>query len=312
MGDLGPLEIEAGLLGGAGRGPRALMPAEGAPLGHEHTAPGEGPEPELDVLGPPLGESLVETAHQIVEPPGDAEVAAGHHPEQVLRPSGEVGGAGHVEIDPLGALNGAALEQVGQGPGPGPHGGGVQINLGHMGPEADRHHVGGGVVPAGVGSQPIGLGHHVAVEESQDLAFGGPGPGVAGPGQAEAAVGLMHHPHGQRAVGDGGQGRVRAVVHHHHLEQMARVGLALQRSQGEGQGLGGLVVGHHHGGRAPGRELVGRVHGQSGPVVAPNPGGRRLGGRRLGHPGLGGLGFGHPGLGHPGVVSSRARAGISR
>ena len=142
--------------------------------------------------------------------------------------------------------------------------------------ESQRHRVAGGMVPAGVGRQPPGLGNHVAVEEGEDVARGGAGAVVACPGQAEAQVLLMDHLHTQRRRCSQLQRRVRPVVHHDHLEQLHRVRLALQPGQGQGERVVCLVEGDYHR-REPGRiEVFGRRDGQRAPVVASHCGrGRR-------------------------------------
>ena len=115
VGDLGPLELEAPHLGLAGGGARPLMPAESRPLGHQQTAPGVGPVSEFGVLRPPLGERLVEPPCFLEELLGDAQVASGHHPEQVVGGGCEVVGSLHVELDPLRVLRRPARPQLRQG-----------------------------------------------------------------------------------------------------------------------------------------------------------------------------------------------------
>ena len=139
-----------------------------------------------------------------------------------------------------------------------------------MGPESQRERVAGGVVPAGVLGQPPGLGHHVAVEEDENLAGGLPGAGVAGPGQTEAPVLLVDDADVERAGGRRLQRRTRPVVHDHHLEQLPRVGLALESSQGQLQRLRRLVVGDDDRHEHLGLEAVRGGHRQLTPVVAPH------------------------------------------
>ena len=145
-----------------------------------------------------------------------------------------------------------------------------------MRPEAEREHIAGGVVPAGVAGQPARLRHHVAVEEHEDAVRSGARPGVAGPCQPETEILLMDHPHGQRAVRRRLERRVRAVVHDHDLEQLRRIVLTLEGGQGQLQCLGSLVVGDDHADGQRRAERLRRLDDQGSPIVAADIGrGRR-------------------------------------
>ena len=64
----------------------------------------------------------------------------------------------------------------------------------HVGAETDGQGVGEGMVPAGVGRDPVRLHENVAVEEEQNVVGRRPGAGVPGPGQSESAPLLADHP----------------------------------------------------------------------------------------------------------------------
>ena len=110
VGDLLALLGQACPLGLAGDRPRTLVPAQGAALGREQRSEGMRPPAELDVLVPPLSERFVESAHLGEKLRGHSEVAAGHHPEDVVGARCEVVGAGHAALDPRWALRRAGCE----------------------------------------------------------------------------------------------------------------------------------------------------------------------------------------------------------
>ena len=101
--------------------------------------------------------------------------------------------------------------------------------------------------------------------------------GVAGSGQSEAEILLVNHLHLQRAVLWGLERRAGAVVDDHHLEQLPRVALALQRRQRQLQRLASLEIGDDDAHRLFRLEALPRRDGQRLPVVAADVGRRRRG-----------------------------------
>ena len=281
MRGLGPLDVEARLLGQAGVGALSLMPAHCIPGRNERASMGEGSVSELGVLHSPACEGLVEAAHLIEEPPADAEIAAGHHPEDVVGHDGQFIGPGHVELDPLRAVDPPALEQAGQGSRPVADCGRVDTPHIHMGAEPERQQIAGQVMPPGVRRQPSGLGKHVAVEEHQDGMARRPGSVVPGPRQPEPEILLMDHPHVQRAGNGWFQGYGRSVVNNDHLEQVTGVGLPLQRRQGQIERIGRLVVRDDDRHGDFGYEIIDRRRFQGTPVVTRYGGGWDWGGHRV-------------------------------
>ncbi len=272
VGELVPLLFEAHLLVLAEYGTLTLMPAQSASLRNQDRSQGVGPPTELDVLRAPLGERLVESAHSPEEVGRHREVPPGHHPEDIVGVRGQVVGQRHAAFDPLGPLDGPPLEEIGERAGPLADGGGVDARDVGMAAEPERQQVAGGVVPSGMGGEPIGLGHHVAIEERQDAAAGGAGSVVAGPGQPEAQVRLVDHADLQGRRPGQIQRGIGAVVHHDYFEQLAGVGLALETGQGQGERLRRLVVGDHDSDGNLRLEDLDRCYGQRPPVVVPHSG----------------------------------------
>ena len=199
--DLGALLFQAGLLAGARRSARSLVPAHRVTSRHQHAAACEGSVAELGVLAAPLGERLVVAAGQLEERAGHSQIAAGHDPKEVIGVGGELVGSCHVELDPLRPVHGTALEQVRQRPVPAPDS--VRVDSGHVDvrSEAERQHIACGMVPACVLCQPACFGHHVAVQEHDDVVRGRADPGVAGACEAEAQVFLMDDTDVERDMG---------------------------------------------------------------------------------------------------------------
>ena len=258
---------------------RTLVPAQGAALGGQHRSEGVGPPAELDVLGPPLRERLVEHSHIGEERGGDAEVAAGDDSEDVVGAGCEVVGASHPAFDPFRVLHRSLCEQFLERTRPASDRVRVDALEVDMPPEAESHQIGGRVVPAGVGGQPLGFGHHVAVEEHDDVAGRRPCSVVSGSSQPEAQILLVDHAHPQRLRLDQLQRRVRAVIHHDHLEELARVGLTLQPGEGQGQRLGRLEIRDYDSDDHVGLEELDRRDREGAPVVSAH-----CCGRRSGHP----------------------------
>ncbi len=195
MGDFHLLACQAPLLLVVERRAWALMPAQGVPTWHKHCAAHIRSPAELDVLRAPLRERLIETSHVPEEVRGHAEVAAGDCAEDVVGAGFQVVRAGHPAFYPLGALDGSPAEQVTEASGSHPDGLGRDAVHVNMPAEPEGEQVAGCMVPAGVLCQPTGFGHHVAVQEDEDLAIGGPGAVVTGAGKPEAEVFLVHDLH---------------------------------------------------------------------------------------------------------------------
>ena len=129
------------------------------------------------------------------------------------------------------------------------------------------------MVPAGVLRDPARLGQHVAVEEEEDVVSRRPRPGVPRPGDSETPALLTHHPDVQRDRPWRFQGRLGPVVDDYHLEQIPRIGLALERRQRPPQRVGGGLPGwDDHADRQGGCEAVRRLHRHLAPVVVPDGG----------------------------------------
>ena len=137
-----------------------------------------------------------------------------------------------------------------------------------MPPEPESEGVSDQVVPAGMCLGPLRLGDHVAVEEDQDVTRGALCAQVPGPGDTESAAFLTDHLDAD-PVGRGRSQRwVRPVVDHHHREQLARVGLAVERRHRQSELVRALITGDYHGDRALWGPLPHRRGREIDPAIA--------------------------------------------
>ena len=190
--NLGALQFQAGLLAAARRCARTLMPAHRVTCWDEHATACESAVAELGVLAPPLGECLVVTAHQLEERAGHAQIAPRDDTEEVISVGRQIVGARHVELDPFRPVDGATLEQLRQRSFPVPDAACVDSGNVDVRSKTESQDVAGGMVPTRMFSQPTRFGHHVAVQEHDDVVRGGPDTGIACACKAEAQVFLMH------------------------------------------------------------------------------------------------------------------------
>ena len=290
MRELRALKRLVPFLPGPALGPAPLVPAEGVARRHQQPAPHLHPVAELGILAAVAGEGLVEASRLLEERPGDPEIVAGHGPEQVVVPRGEVPGPRHVPLQP-GRVARPTGEQFPERRGPVADRRGVDIPDRHTGAEAERQRIRDRVVPAGVGREQPGFGDHVAVEKHEDVVQCRARPGVPGPRKPEPAPLLPHRAHAQRGRGGDAERREGAVVDHDHLEQRARIVLALEAREGERQRPRRLEAGHDDAHREGGPERHRRRRRDPAPVVAAHRGRTRPGGgcgltdrfRRHGH-----------------------------
>ena len=270
---VGLLQLRLLLASIGARGTLALMPRQGQPLGHQQTTPVERPVAHLGVLAAPLVERAVEPADLVEERTPNPQVAARHDAEQVVVGRGQVVCAAHVELDPLGrrgtpprhtSLNRPRRSQVGRCDA-------VKV---HVASKPQRERPIGHMVPAGVGLNQARLGDHVTVQKDEYLAGGRRSSQVACPGKAEAVVHLGHHPDLKGRTRRHRYGRAGAVVGHHHLEQVTRVGLGRQGRKRERQLVLSLVAGDDHAHPQSGPPCTHVGHVERSPVVAGNGAGQ--------------------------------------
>ena len=222
----------------------ARIPVPGPRVAHRHEQPSGDVRPvrELPVLAPVAVERLVARADLPVERPAHGEVVPGGRAEDVVIPGREIAGAREQplpvvsRVAPLPALRGHA----------GAHRRRIHPRGIGVGAEAEGERVRHRVVTARMRRHQPVFGDHVAVEEHQDLVARLARAEVAGAGEAEAAAALPHHAHLEPRARRRRGRRPRPVVHHHHLQQLARVALALERREGERELARRLVVRHHH------------------------------------------------------------------
>ena len=169
------------------------MPAHGIPSGNQHGTTCECSIAEFGVFASPLRESFVVSADEFEEGARNAEIAARHHTKQIVGIRGQLAGTDHVELDPLRSVYSSASEQVGERAGAVPDSGGVDARHIHMGSKAQREHIARCVMPSSVLGQPTRLGHHVAVQEDDDVVRCCPHARIACARQSEAEVFLMYH-----------------------------------------------------------------------------------------------------------------------
>ena len=121
----------------------------------------------------------------------------------------------------------------------------------HVLARAHHHQVVGAVVPGHVPGHQFRVGEAVGVHEQHDVGPGAGGAQGAGPPGAVAVVLLAHGVEAQAGGGLGqhrGEVLLRAVVGHHHRDQVGRVApLRRQAGQGAAQQLPPVVDGDDHG-----------------------------------------------------------------
>ena len=96
VGELALLDLRVPRLRRAALAPAPEMPTGGGAHRHQKPAARLHPVAKLGVLAAIALERLVEAAGLLEERPGDAEIVAGHGPEQVVAARGHLPGAGHV------------------------------------------------------------------------------------------------------------------------------------------------------------------------------------------------------------------------
>ena len=275
--ELRALQRPVPFLPGPALDPAPLVPAEGVARRHQQAAAHLHPVAELGILTAIAGEGLVEASHLLEERPGDPEIVAGHGPERIVAPRGEVRGSHHVPLQP-GPVEGPAGEQFRERRRPIADRRGIDPLDRHTGAEAERQRIRYRVVPAGVGREQPRFRDHVAVEKHEDVVQCRARPGVPGPRKPEPAPLLPHRAHGQRCGGGDAERRAGTVVDDDHLEQRVRIILALEPREGERQRPRRLEAGHDDADREGRPERRRRRRRDLAPVVAAHRGRARPGG----------------------------------